>query len=381
MTRVSGLYFYMKHDLGPDRLRAYACADTLGTSGAEGTDMSDTPLGLQGLAAMAHALMRPQPLHELLETAADHACAALRAATVSIGCLEADDSQVRTIINAGDLGPEEDRWPRDEIYPLESFGRLSFSIHQMHSWVDSIDNPDCDPHERQLLEKLKKGSSLSTAIVVDGVSWGEFYATRHIGHRAFDSDAVAYAEVMVAILAAAISRWLRESALRDLAFRDPLTGLLNRRALDDEALRVFDVPPDASRTVAVVAIDINNLKMFNDTRGHARGDQQIKDVASAMSRAFDPLRTSVVARVGGDEFTVLVTGHDADTVLAAANAVCLTISDIDGSVGVSAGVAVAEISGPAALQARELFAAADRAQYVAKRSHSLVAVMSDEILS
>ena len=64
-----------------------------------------------------------------------------------------------------------------------------------------------------------------------------------------------------------LSRRLREESLELLAYRDPLTGLLNRRALDEQAAQAFDVPTGTSRSVTVVAVDINRLKHVNDTLG------------------------------------------------------------------------------------------------------------------
>ena len=117
-------------------------------------------------------------------------------------------------------------------------------------------------------------------------------------------------------------RALREESLEQLAYRDPLTGLLNRRALDERAAQAFDVAPRSTRTVTVVSLDINRLKQVNDTLGHLAGDQLIQSVARALTTEFSRLAGSLVARVGGDEFTVLVSGHDPAAVVAAADRLC-----------------------------------------------------------
>jgi len=336
-------------------------------------------LGLRSLADMAHVLAQARELTELLETAAEQACEALGAATISISRIEPSGDAIRTIINVGDLAPQEDRWPDGETYLIVGDDRLTSAIHDRKSWVDSIDDPDCAERERMLLTRLGKGSSLVTAIVVDGQPWGEFYATRHHGERVFDADAVAYAEVLVAILAAAVARAIREKTLADLAQRDPLTGLLNRRALDERAARLFEVIAGSCRSVAIVAVDIDDLKRINDTDGHATGDRCICDVASALKRAFEPFRSSAVARVGGDEFTVIVADSDPASVEAAINEVCRETSGQEPPIGVSAGLASVVITSATTLSPAALFAAADRAQYVAKRSRSTVVVVADDI--
>jgi len=341
--------------------------------------MGRATLGLQSLADMAHVLTQAHELNHLLETAAEQACTALGAASVAISRIVPELDVVQTIINVGDLAPHEQRWPDDETYPIAGDMRLMAAIQEQKSCVDSIDDPDIADRERTLLNHLGKGSSLVTAVVVDGRSWGEFYATRHVGESVFDEDAVAYAEVLVAILAAAVSRSIRETALQDLALRDPLTGLLNRRALDESADEIFDVSPDDSRDVAVIAVDIDGLKKLNDTEGHASGDRRICDVAEALTRVFERFGSSVVARVGGDEFTVIVADSDVAAVEAAINEVCCETSGRGSKIGVSAGVAAATITATSGPTASEMFAAADRAQYVAKRTRSPRAVIADDI--
>ena len=96
------------------------------------------------------------------------------------------------------------------------------------------------------------------------------------------------------------SSWERECALRDEAYRDYLTGLLNRRGLDYavEALRKEDEP------LAVYLFDLDNLKQINDQYGHVEGDQllvQFSGLLRSHTRATD-----LLARFGGDEFIVVI---------------------------------------------------------------------------
>jgi diguanylate cyclase (GGDEF)-like protein len=341
--------------------------------------MSKATSGLRGLAAMAHLLAEKHELDDILETAAEHACRALGAATVSISRLGESGEDVRTLINVGDLGQGEERWPEAEIYPLTALARLSMSIRERGTWVDSIDDAELPAPERHLLETFGKGCSLSTAVVVDGRSWGEFYATRHVGARVFDQDAVAYTEVLVAILGAALSRAEREADLQELAYRDPLTGLLNRRALDEHAERLLDLGDETSRQIAIVAIDINGLKLVNDTEGHLTGDQVIKSVAVALMFTFERVESSIVARVGGDEFTILVSGDDVHVLEKIVNALCLDVAEKSNRIGLSAGIASLVLTPDFDGTLTDLFAAADKALYRAKRTSSTVAVRAEAL--
>ena len=333
---------------------------------------------IRSLAAMARALGRSEALFRLCEIAAEETLEAIGAATVSVSRLEPGSVTVRTIVNVGELGPTEVRWPEDETYTMDAFVNLELVVDDLQTWSAELSDPHCDADERRLLLELGKGCSIGAPIVVDGRLWGEFYATRLPDERGFDRDDEAYLEALIAILAGAISRSLREESLEQLAYRDPLTGLLNRRALDEHAARAFEVPSDLTRTVTVVAVDINRLKQVNDSLGHVAGDQLIQAVARALNGSFGRLTGSLVARVGGDEFTVMVIGHDPSQVTAVADRLCQHTWPFGRGAGISCGAATAEVGHDAPFAPTDLFAAADRAQYVAKHGRLSSTVMADD---
>ncbi|MEU4390401.1 GGDEF domain-containing protein [Kribbella sp. NPDC023855] len=97
---------------------------------------------------------------------------------------------------------------------------------------------------------------------------------------------------------------IRHDAEWRAAREDPLTGVGNRRALDERMSAALD----SGRSVAVLAIDVDNLKIVNDSHGHACGDDVLRSVAQLLTeqcRAED-----VVARAGGDEFVVVLDNPD-----------------------------------------------------------------------
>jgi GGDEF domain-containing protein len=99
-------------------------------------------------------------------------------------------------------------------------------------------------------------------------------------------------------------------------------------------------------------------------------------VGRALQEAFGDLPDVCVARVGGDEYTVIVADHPVDDLVQRMNAVCCTTSAADGSAGISAGLATSVLDGGTTTTPTGLFAAADRAQYAAKRSRSRDVVVS-----
>jgi len=333
---------------------------------------------VRSLARMARALGHSSALSGLLEVAAEEARNAMGAASVSVSRLE-PGQRIRTLVNVGDLGPNEVRWPEDETYVMDEFAGLRLVVDSLETWAWSLEDPSIPDTERALLTDLGKGSSLGAPLVVDGRLWGEFYATRHVGDPGFEDIDVAYLEALLAILGGAVSRALREESLEQLAYRDPLTGLLNRRALDEQAGKAFSVEPGGCRTVTAVTIDINRLKHVNDSQGHVAGDQLIQTVARDLQKAFARLPGALVARVGGDEFTVLVSGADPSSVRRVSDELCRRTWRFGEGTGVSAGAASVTVVPGGTVTPSDLFAAADRAQYVAKRGHSASTVLADDL--
>jgi diguanylate cyclase (GGDEF)-like protein len=142
--------------------------------------------------------------------------------------------------------------------------------------------------------------------------------------------------------------------------------LANRRAFDMACAAELDRVARHGETAGLVLFDLDHFKQINDTYGHPFGDQMLEAVAGvlrSMVRSHD-----TVARIGGEEFALLLPGATLDEAHEIAERARERVGTIvlpDGALSCSAGVAVA---GGAKTRVSDLFAEADRALYAAKRA-------------
>jgi diguanylate cyclase (GGDEF)-like protein len=209
------------------------------------------------------------------------------------------------------------------------------------------------------------GAAARRVLVVEG----DAAATEEL---AAELRRLGYGVVAVLDADAAIAATVKSLATQ--AATDPLTGLANRRTLDEVLHREWSRCGREGLPLAVVVMDIDHFKPLNDTAGHQAGDACLAAVAGAVRRVcgrFD----AVACRWGGDEFLAILPGTDlpsavivADELLTAVRGLRLghPVAGIGGLVTVSIGVAATT---PAtAGTAAALVAAADRGLYAAKHS-------------
>jgi diguanylate cyclase (GGDEF)-like protein len=163
------------------------------------------------------------------------------------------------------------------------------------------------------------------------------------------------------------SRISAELEARKLARHDPLTGLPNRRFLE-ERLEEYLGAASATHQMAVLMLDLDGFKAVNDTHGHAVGDKALSEFAHRVSVIVRA--DAFLARVGGDEFTIImpnIESLDDPTNLArriaAAVAQPFIVENVTAEFGVGIGIAIAPNDG---VHADELVRRADRALYRAK---------------
>ena len=183
--------------------------------------------------------------------------------------------------------------------------------------------------------------------------------------------ALEVAELVAARVGLALANLALRETLRNQSIRDPLTGLYNRRHLEESLSRDFARAERDAGPLAVLMIDIDHFKRFNDEHGHTVGDIALRRVADEIA-AFCR-RGDLASRYGGEEFTVVMTQISEDEAVARAQALCAQIRRVRVetrnhsllSVTISIGVGHFPTHGETPAQ---ILDAADRALYRAKRA-------------
>lgn len=321
---------------------------------------------LRSLTALTEAIGRSGSLEDVLEVTAEEARNALGAASLSISRLERDQACLRTLVNVGDLAPQEERRPTDEVYELSDFPIAAERLMDRAINIEIADSAGdtVDANEVQLLGKLGKGSSAAIPIVIGGVTWGEVYATTAVGAPPFTMADAPFVSAIANVVGLAIQGTEQVEHLSRLAGEDPLTRLANRRLLEQRLTMLLADAP-ARTEVGLLMLDVDGLKDVNDEFGHAEGDAMLVRVGDVLSRTALTHPGALAARLAGDEFCLVVPG-DGTGIETLVQHIRARLSDgPPPQPRLSAGFAVVR-AGEA--DPSELLRRADAAQYRAKRT-------------
>jgi diguanylate cyclase (GGDEF)-like protein len=255
--------------------------------------------------------------------------------------------------------------PTPSLAALESWAGLHLEMLLERRTV-VVDDLATDPTLAGLPreERMPFGSMCAAPLVFHDELLGMLAALAH-GSTVFLPGDAAALSAYAAHAAIALSNARLVDRLERQAAEDPLTGLANQRAFYQACAAEFSRAQRDGGEVSIVMLDLDHFKAINDAYGHVYGDQVLLAVANA-------LRTSIrghdtAARMGGEEFAILLPDADADTACEVAERARGAIGHIPvprATLSCSAGVAAAS---PADTSPVDLLQFADRALYQAKR--------------
>lgn len=157
----------------------------------------------------------------------------------------------------------------------------------------------------------------------------------------------------------------QHAILYEMAMRDRLTSVFNRHYIGERAQALIQAAQAAQRPLSLLVLDIDHFKRINDTHGHTVGDHVLVGIASAISEFFG--EAGIVARMGGEEFMVVLDEYDEFSAMQAAEELRELIEELEPT-----GLHVTASVGLAQLQAQDsyesMYSRADLAMYQAKHA-------------
>lgn len=221
----------------------------------------------------------------------------------------------------------------------------------------------------------ENGTLLVVPLMHKGDAIGAFCFV-HRDENAYDEDEIVLLEAFGAQVATALVNADLYQRTKDLSLTDPLTGLMNRRAmerrLEVELVRAqrFGLP------LAILMIDVDHFKAYNDRMGHLLGDEALKEIARTLQESVR--KVDAVARFGGEELCVILPRTEEEDARDVATKLLGAVRDISlpgsekqplGHLSISVGVGVYPTDMPAAVDGPQwsaLLDVADRAVFTAK---------------
>jgi diguanylate cyclase (GGDEF)-like protein/PAS domain S-box-containing protein len=275
-------------------------------------------------------------------------------------------------------------WHSDELVP--TIGRTecwALRRGMIHTRVAGATRPMC----KHLSGRIpSEAPSTCVPIFADGVVGvlTAYWAPPGLGDlQAIEPER---AQSMLLMLAARVGSALEairlRSRLEEESIRDGLTGLYNRRYLDDALRRELLRARRLQLPVSAVMFDIDRFKVLNDTHGHEIGDTALRAVAQTISNAMR--QGDIVCRYGGEEFAVLLVGESQEMAVKKAEAIRAAVERLDiggwgeGAIKLTVSAGVSE-AGLLPLGGVSLLQRADRALYCAKNDgRNLVRAMPND---
>jgi diguanylate cyclase (GGDEF)-like protein len=358
-------YFVIRHEYRSillreselDHLRVELQGANAGLSHSVG-DLAKQNEQIESLNRMVELLQRCQQLDEAFEVLGTYLPGVAECGAGALYLLQPSTQLLERVIDWG--GPAE----KAEMFaPDWCWGLRRGRAHVMHG---EVTNPICDH-----IGELDTGLTVCIPLAAHGDTQGMICLQRAAWNPDETKHHLLFLGTAVEQISLGLANLRLRDALRDQSIRDPLTGLFNRRYMEESLEREIARATRSATPVAVLILDLDHFKKINDTYGHSAGDHVLRELGAILryrSRTED-----VAARHGGEEFMLMLPGMGKIDAVQRAEELRVAIGDIQlldngidlPKVTVSIGVAVFPDHG---YTADDLLRSADRALYRAKNS-------------
>lgn len=257
------------------------------------------------------------------------------------------------------------KWPRgDDSSPAEA-------LVPGNCWALKRGKPHINDPRAGTLCCMHNGGVVS-ALEVPMIARGKVHGLLMLATEAPEGTRVLQgisriARALADSMSLALSNIALQEKLRTQSLRDPLTGLYNRRYMEDALDRYLNMAERTKAQTSVIMIDLDNFKKLNDAHGHAKGDAVLCDVAGQLVGALRP--SDVVSRYGGEELLVILPNCGLDDALLKAEMLRARIEGLGEAhnVEITASFGVASVPETSATRG-DVVPMADNALYSAKQA-------------
>jgi diguanylate cyclase (GGDEF)-like protein len=368
LAAMAGLvlsYFVIKHEYRSiqlreselNRLRVELQGANAGLSHSLG-DLAKQNEQIESLNRMVELLQRCQHLNEAFEVLGTYLPSVAECGAGALYLLNPSTQLLERTIAWGDPAEKAEMFAPDWCWGLRR-GRA----HVIHG---EVTNPICEH-----IEAADTGLTVCIPLAAHGDTQGMICLQRATWNRDQIKRHLLFLGTAVEQISLGLANLRLRDALRAQSIRDPLTGLFNRRYMEESLEREIARATRSATSVAVLILDLDHFKKVNDTYGHSAGDHVLREMGTILR--FRSRTEDVAARQGGEEFLLMLPGMDKIDAVQRAEELRIAISEIqllDGGVDlpqvtVSIGVAVFPDHG---YTADELLRSADKALYRAKNA-------------
>jgi diguanylate cyclase (GGDEF)-like protein len=358
-------YFVIKHEYRSsqqreselDQMRLELQGANVGLTHSVG-DLARQKEQIESLNRMVELLQRCQQLDEAFEVLGTYLPDVTECGAGAMYLLQPSTQLLERTIEWG--GPVE----KTEMFAPEwCWGLRRGRAHVIHG---EVANPICEH-----IDVAHAGLTVCIPLAAHGDTQGMICLQRAAWNPDETKRHLLFLGTVVEQISLGLANLRLRDALRDQSIRDPLTGLFNRRYMEEALEREIARATRSATPVAVLILDLDHFKKINDTYGHSAGDHVLRELGAILR--FRSRTEDVAARHGGEEFLLMLPGMDKIDAVQRAEELRAVIGDIQlldngidlPNVTVSIGVAVFPDHG---YTADDLLRSADTALYKAKNA-------------
>ena len=263
---------------------------------------------LQALLDVSHKLSSTLELSEVLRAFTDQATELTGATAAEISFWDHERDELVMLVEYLE-GTNEITEEGGQIYRLADFPATRQVLQTQEPIQIRISNESDDPAERALLEARARKALLMLPLITGGETIGMMEVVDEVD-RQFDPADVDFCQALCNVVAPAVQNAMLYKEMKELAARDKLTNLYNRRLFEEQFDAAVARAQRNGEELSLLVVDLDGLKRINDLGGHPAGDEALRALADALRescRAGD-----VPCRLGGDEFAIILPGANPD---------------------------------------------------------------------